>query len=57
MKSGTVILVLPIHHLTDSLRCMRDLVPVSFSVGGIGGVTCNVSLKGKLTVVFITEDN
>ena len=36
---------------------MRDLVPVSFSVGGIGGVTCNVSLKGNLTVVFMTEDN
>ena len=34
---------------------MRDLVPVSFSVGGIGGVTCNVSLKGNLTVVFMTE--
>ncbi|CAM9974287.1 unnamed protein product, partial [Sphacelaria rigidula] len=44
------------HHLTDSLRCMRDLTPVDFSVAGIGGVTCNVSLKGNLTVVFVTDE-
>lgn len=42
-------------HLTDSLRCMRDLTPDNSSVAGIGGVTCNVSLKGNSTVVFVTE--
>lgn len=35
---------------------MRDLRPVNFSVTGVGGVTCDVSLKGNLTV-FKTEEN
>lgn len=45
------------YHLTDSLRCMRDLTPVNFNVSGIGGVTCDVSLRGNLTVVFVTEED
>ena len=44
-------------HITDSLRCMRDLTPVDFSITGVGGVTCDVSLKGTLTVVFVSEEN
>ena len=43
------------HHSTDSLRCMRDLMSVSLSVGGIGGGTCDVSLQLNLTVVLVAE--
>ena len=34
---------------------MTDLTPVRLSVEGIGGVACDVSLKGNVTVVFVTD--
>lgn len=43
-------------HLTGSLRHMTDLTPVRLSVEGIGGVACDVSLKGNVTVVFVTDE-
>ena len=44
-------------HITDSLRCVRDLTPVDVSITGVGGVTCDVSLEGNLTVVFVSEES
>lgn len=36
---------------------MRHLTPVDFSITGVGGVSCDVSLKGNLSVVFVSEEN
>ena len=37
--------------------CMRNLTPVGSNVTGIGGMVCDVSLKGNLTVVFETDSD
>ena len=36
---------------------MEDLTPVNSSVVGIGGMACNVSLKGNATVVILTDED
>ena len=44
--------------LTNSLRCMKyPTPPVGYSVTGIGGIACNVSIKGNLTVVLVTDSD
>ena len=46
-----------VHHMTDSLRYMRNVQKCSLKINGIGEKVCEASLKGTVPVVFVTGED
>lgn len=44
-------------HLTDYLRCMRNIRQCNPNINGIGNKVCGANLEGILTAAFVADED